>query len=197
MNGSRLTNAELKNVVLTVAKSDMPNPKDGTLLGDAMSRLTTPPSAARSKRPLVTDPWVKKQARVLATGMGFDSLFAYRHKERCGIGTDYCEIDVSFCDRRYKFATSMNSMPDFGGAVYVGDIKQVEWVSAQWQNGHQVTDSGGLTAIKDNDPDINHLIQSGQIELLMRACHKTYFDRQDKLVKRLSKQKERGVYPQR
>lgn len=146
-----------------------------------------------AKRKFDSDPWIKKPVRLMARGMGFDSLSAHRHKERFGIGTDYCEMEVSYRGRRYRFATSLNSMPDFGGAVYVGDIKQVEWVRAQWNDGQKSSDSGGLTAAKDNDPDINKLIQSGQIEALMRACHKTYFDRRDKLVKRIHKLNERGT----
>lgn len=148
-----------------------------------------------TKKKFYSDPWIKKPVRLMAMGMGFDSLSAHRHKERCGIGTDYCAIEVAYRGHRYKFETSLNSMSDFGGAVYVGDIKQVEWVRSKWTDGQQSFEPGGLTAVKDNDPVISQLIKSGQIEALMRACHKTYFDRRDKLVKRIHKLNEQETNP--
>ena len=48
MDGTWLTNAELKDVLLTLAKSGAPKPKKGTTLGDALSRFTTPPGDNRT-----------------------------------------------------------------------------------------------------------------------------------------------------
>jgi hypothetical protein len=41
MDGTWMTDTELKEIVLTLAKSGAPKPKDGTVLGDALARFTT------------------------------------------------------------------------------------------------------------------------------------------------------------
>ena len=41
MNGVVITDAELKDILLTLAKSGAPKPKDGTVLGDALARFKT------------------------------------------------------------------------------------------------------------------------------------------------------------
>jgi hypothetical protein len=41
MDGTLMTDAELKDILLTLAKSGAPKPKEGTALGDALVRFTT------------------------------------------------------------------------------------------------------------------------------------------------------------
>lgn len=48
MNGTWITDAELKDILLTLAKSGAPTPKKGTTLGDAMARFTTTPTSTRT-----------------------------------------------------------------------------------------------------------------------------------------------------
>ncbi len=69
MNGTWLTDSELKEILLTLAKSGAPKPKKGTTLGDAMARFTTPPGNNRTAnwntgRPAAT---CSKQFAVFAT----------------------------------------------------------------------------------------------------------------------------------
>lgn len=42
MTGVFITDAELKDILLTFAKCGAPKPKEGTTLGDALIRFTTP-----------------------------------------------------------------------------------------------------------------------------------------------------------
>jgi hypothetical protein len=49
MNGVVITDAELKDILLTFAKSGAPKPKDGTVLGDALVRFTTPSESDKLK----------------------------------------------------------------------------------------------------------------------------------------------------
>lgn len=44
MNGTWISDAELKDILLTMAKSGAPKPKEGTVLGDALARFTTSPA---------------------------------------------------------------------------------------------------------------------------------------------------------
>jgi hypothetical protein len=69
MNGTWMTDAELKDILLTLAKSGAPKPKKGTTLGDALARFTTPPtnhltSSGLGDRPATT---CSKQFAVFAT----------------------------------------------------------------------------------------------------------------------------------
>jgi hypothetical protein len=48
MNGAWITDAELKDILLALAKSGAPKPKKGTTLGDALARFTTPPGSGRT-----------------------------------------------------------------------------------------------------------------------------------------------------
>jgi hypothetical protein len=48
MNGTWITDAELKDILLALAKSGAPKPKKGTTLGDALARFTTPPGNDRT-----------------------------------------------------------------------------------------------------------------------------------------------------
>lgn len=49
MNGTWITDAELKDILLMMAKSGAPKPKEGTTLGDALARFTTPSEADNVK----------------------------------------------------------------------------------------------------------------------------------------------------
>lgn len=42
MNGTWISDAELKDILLTMAQSGAPKPEEGTVLGDALIRFTTP-----------------------------------------------------------------------------------------------------------------------------------------------------------
>lgn len=46
MNGTWMTDAELKDILLTMAKGRAPKPKEGTTLGDALVRFTTAADSA-------------------------------------------------------------------------------------------------------------------------------------------------------